>query len=255
MSFSSRNDRREKKKRARNLAESVLSHRHPVAVVCTCCSRLMRGRCRGETASQNLFVGLAGADRPEGLMGLIGARARRVKAGSSHTTVIRARSAGSNEGKEGQMSEYPAWSQTRGRRGRRGRKRRDIFQAASKRSVSQVKRGEVREIIPGCASRDRHRLRPFAGPAELHGAGVRHQGPRTGLASPSSPRMLMGLGSAPAPLLRTGTCSSAFVDGSEQRHFLLQLGWKDRGPISERTPRRWRLENLKDGHSCPASLP
>lgn len=33
---------------------------------------------------------------------MIGARARRAKAGSSHTTVIRARSAGSDEGKAGQ---------------------------------------------------------------------------------------------------------------------------------------------------------
>lgn len=83
--------------------------------------------------------------------------------------------------------------------------------------------GQVPEIIPGCASRDRPRLRPFAGPAGLHGAGV--QGPRTCLASPSWPRMLTGLGSAPAPLLRTGTCSSAFADGSEQRQTFHFFSW------------------------------
>jgi hypothetical protein len=41
-------------------------------------------------------------------MGLIGARARLAEVASSHTTVIRARSAGSDEGKEGHMSEYPS---------------------------------------------------------------------------------------------------------------------------------------------------
>lgn len=44
--------------------------------------------------------------------------------------------------------------------------------------------GEVPEISPGCASRDRHRLRPFAGPAGLLSAGVRPQGPRDGLGIP-----------------------------------------------------------------------
>lgn len=104
------------------------------------------------------------------------------------------------------MSEYLAWFFFLARRLVDSWQAWQAWQEASRcfpgvfQEVSQVKRGEVREIIPGCASRDRHRLRPFAGPAELHGAGVRHQGPRTGLASPSSPRLLMGLGSAPAPL-------------------------------------------------------
>lgn len=47
--------------------------------------------------------------------------------------------------------------------------------------------GEGPEISPGCASRDRHRLRPFAGPAGPAGllsAGVRPQGPRDGLGIP-----------------------------------------------------------------------
>lgn len=71
----------------------------------------------------------------------------------------------------------------------------------SRRSAQVVPRG----IGIGCG-----RLRGLRG-SSVPGSGPRARG--TGLASPSSPRMLTGLGSAPAPLLRTGTCSSAFDDG------------------------------------------
>lgn len=83
----------------------------------------------------------------------------------------------------------------------------------SRRSAQAV----PREIGIGCG-----RLRGLRG-SSVPGSGPRARG--TGLASPSSPRMLTGLGPAPALLLRTGTCSSAFDDGSEQRQFIFQLGW------------------------------